>query len=129
MLLISHRREWVAALQPCASVDLRRASADDVDDVVASVPAAAAATPIDCGRRTCARAGDYILISAPLIIVTFIASGGAIAMLFGDALSRTSVLPSLLAVLDEEAKVRTGVGSAYLWFFSLTFFCVCFFFL
>lgn len=96
LVLISHRERWCAALSPSCSVDLRVAAEGHVAP-------RRRATPIDCGRRSVARAGDYILLSAPLIITTFLAAGGAIAMLFGDALSRTEITPSLLAVLDEEA--------------------------
>ena len=97
MILISHRTRWADALAPCAAVELRAAAESGAQ-------AKRRVTPIDCGRRARARAADYILLSAPLIVTTFLAAGGAIAMLFGDALSRTEILPSLLAVLDEEAK-------------------------
>lgn len=61
MILISHRSRWADALAPCAAVELHAAAESEAKTL-------RRVTPIDCGRRALARAGDYILLSAPLIV-------------------------------------------------------------
>lgn len=56
------------------------------------------------GDRFKERLKDYILWSLPLIILTFLACGLAIAMLSADSLSRINVTDHVLTIVDQEVR-------------------------
>ena len=59
---------------------------------------------VPCRTRTTFKMLDYFVLSLPLIVLCFLAAGGAIAMLFGDSLARADVTTQILEVLDTEAR-------------------------
>ena len=50
------------------------------------------------------RLKDYILLSLPLILLTFLACGLAIAMLSADSLSRINVTDHVLTIVDQAVR-------------------------
>ena len=97
-LLISHQAHLCRHLTFDATVTLQRAEHQEC------IHTAPRWNRVQFHVRVGLKLLDYFVLSLPLIILCFVAAGGAIAMLFGDSLSRTEVTPQILQILDEQAK-------------------------
>ncbi|KAL1525446.1 hypothetical protein AB1Y20_020303 [Prymnesium parvum] len=100
LLLISHMAERAAALSPAATLSLERARPED--------GSARRHDPDLSGlrfsMRTFRRFVDYLLISAPLIVMAFAATGAALSMLLADLLARVDVVRIIAGFLKTYLK-------------------------
>eukprot|EP00730_Choanoeca_flexa_P019657 TRINITY_DN9608_c0_g1_i4.p1 TRINITY_DN9608_c0_g1~~TRINITY_DN9608_c0_g1_i4.p1 ORF type:complete len:510 (+),score=115.43 TRINITY_DN9608_c0_g1_i4:25-1530(+) len=94
-VLISHQEQYAKLLRPERTLRIEPHAA-------APAPAKPSSSQISLSSRLSTKLQDYLGLSLPLILVSFLAAGFAISLLTADVLHKTDVTDRVLEMVDTE---------------------------